>query len=365
MADFTVRPRELKGEAQVWKNARNTLRNSASSMNDICNSLSISGSAAGSIKSALKKSVEQLESLSKSSETVCSTLKDISGAYTKAEATIVGSSVLEFLKWLDDGQDISYTNGDVTGYSKWSFLNANSTPTDKSIGGNASVFDLTTGIAVPGASIEGYINCLKAEGSVGYTPFGVYAKGNATGFSDGIKVSSDEGSVDIKAGILNADGKLSIGIPENYKGTFGISGKAGANVATASVEAVDGSEHFNEHGSASITALGAEASADIGVVHKDGEYGVGTKFEAEAYYAKAEVSSGITFCGLKIDVKGEAMMGVQVKAGGEVTTKGLGAEGGFGPFEVGIKVDWSGVPDFCSDVVDYFEDFEFSDLKFW
>ena len=99
-----------------------------------------------------------------------------------------------------------------------------------------------------------------------------------------------------------------------------------------------GSDEYNIHGGADTQWLGAGAKAK----GYAGAEGVGFEAGAEAYVAKGEIKGGFTIFGIKIDVSGEAMVGWEAKAKGKIGGDGIETEGGFGPFGLSLKIDWSG-----------------------
>ena len=117
---------------------------------------------------------------------------------------------------------------------------------------------------------------------------------------------------------------------------------ASANLASAEGELKYTIGNGDIHGTASGEFLTAEASVDLGIgaieqeTKKKGTiegFGLQATVGAEAYVAQGEVSGGIDFLGITIDVTLAGNIGgVGAKAGGAITTGGIGGEisGGLG-----------------------------------
>lgn len=96
------------------------------------------------------------------------------------------------------------------------------------------------------------------------------------------------------------------------------------------------------HGAASGGFLTAEASADLGIGTIEQKtknkgtiegFGLQATIGAEAYVAQGEISGGVEFLGVTVDVTLSGNIGgIGAKAGGAITTGGVGGEisGGLG-----------------------------------
>ena len=101
-----------------------------------------------------------------------------------------------------------------------------------------------------------------------------------------------------------------------------------------------GTEDVNVHASGEETLFGAKADGKAGFNLQEGVF---AKAGAEAYVAKGEIKGGIDLFGVKVDLTGEAMYGVNATAGAEVGPKAAEGELGLGPVKVKLNVDWSGL----------------------
>ena len=115
--------------------------------------------------------------------------------------------------------------------------------------------------------------------------------------------------------------------------TAGVS--ADASLAAGEVELKYAIDNGDVHGSASGEFLTAEASADFGagVIEQETKngtvegLGVQATVGAEAYVAQGEISGGFEFFGVSVDVSLSGNIGgVGAKAGGALTTGGVGGE---------------------------------------
>lgn len=103
-----------------------------------------------------------------------------------------------------------------------------------------------------------------------------------------------------------------------------------------------GSDDLNVFGGTQITTIGAGAEGSIGITKDDkGNWKAGVSGEAEAYWAKGEIKTGIDLYGFKIGVSGEAMVGVTGSVGAEVGPSSASGNLGLGPFKGKIMVDWA------------------------
>ncbi|MBQ9991580.1 MAG: hypothetical protein IJP31_11690 [Lachnospiraceae bacterium] len=155
------------------------------------------------------------------------------------------------------------------------------------------------------------------------------------------------GKVSAEAGLGVVKGEARIGIPEGFSigsdkaKTAGLALAASAMAAGAGAEGYLGLEDMNVHGKAEGSLVGAGAEAKAGLTAGDGKVSLGVNAEAEAYLAKGEVSGGITFLGIDIDLELEGMVGVQAEAEAAIGLTEIKAGVGLGPIGVDIAIDWS------------------------
>lgn len=161
-----------------------------------------------------------------------------------------------------------------------------------------------------------------AQGEVGYK--GKYGEVSAKGTVGGASATGEVGAT------LFEDGKFNPSLYAKAKGEV--------YAAKGEVSGKLGTDDVNAYGSAEGTLFGAEGEAKVG--YSDGKFSA--KAGGEAYIAKGEVKGGFELFGIKIGASGEAMVGVNATAGGEVGANGASGEVGIGPFKVKLSVDWSG-----------------------
>lgn len=175
-----------------------------------------------------------------------------------------------------------------------------------------------------------------------------YAKGSA--LEGSASAESEYAKVSVSGSVANveASAKIGLGTDQNWDedgtATYMMAGaevSASANAAQASIDSQVGTDDYNIHSSAEGSVVGADASAKAGIYMENGEIQAKAKAEAEAYWAKGEVSSGFTIAGIKVDFTVEGMVGVQAEAGASVSTRGVSGDLGLGPIGLKIKIDWS------------------------
>ena len=175
-----------------------------------------------------------------------------------------------------------------------------------------------------------------------------YAKGSALEGSASAESEYAKVSVSGSAANVEASAKIGLGTDQNWDedGTAsymmaGAEVSASANAAQASIDSQVGTDDYNIHSNAEGSVVGADASAKAGIYMENGEIQAKAKAEAEAYWAKGEVSSGFTIAGIKVDFTVEGMVGVQAEAGASVSSGGVSGDLGLGPIGLKIKIDWS------------------------
>ena len=133
---------------------------------------------------------------------------------------------------------------------------------------------------------------------------------------------------------LFKDGKLD---PQAY-----LQGKAEAYLAKSEISGKYGTEDLNLHAGAEVSLVGAGAEGKAGYFRDEhGNKKWGAEGKAEAYWAKEEIKMGVNLYGVKIDIGGEAMLGVNASAGATVGTGSASGQVGLGPFKGKVNIDWS------------------------
>ena len=89
MSEFSVITKTLSKEIDVWETAAKEIHRESELLNRICTNLSITGSAADSIKESLRKVSKQMEEISKGSTVMKTTLQDIICSYENTEKKIL------------------------------------------------------------------------------------------------------------------------------------------------------------------------------------------------------------------------------------------------------------------------------------
>lgn len=178
-----------------------------------------------------------------------------------------------------------------------------------------------------------------ASGKVGVKQ-SISAEGHLAQGEAGYKGKYGEVSGKVTVGGASASGEVGATLFEDGKFNPSIYAKAKGEVYAAKGEVSGklGTDDVNAYGSAEGTLFGAEGEAKVG--YSDGKFSA--KAGGEAYIAKGEVKGGFELFGIKIGASGEAMVGVNATAGGEVGASGASGEVGIGPFKVKLSIDWSG-----------------------
>ena len=170
-----------------------------------------------------------------------------------------------------------------------------------------------------------------------------------------ISASMLTGEIAASYGDLSGEGKGSISSVEvtgkvgttlyeedKLKPALEANASASANLASAEGELKYTIDSGEIHGAASGEFLTAEASADLGIGTIEQKtknkgtiegFGLQATIGAEAYVAQGEISGGVEFLGVTVDVTLSGNIGgIGAKAGGAITTGGVGGEisGGLG-----------------------------------
>ena len=221
--------------------------------------------------------------------------------------------------------------GEISGKGDFLGVSASGAVSGELLGGEVSLkpeaaFDLSKGNAYVGVKgkAAGHVAKGKAEGDWGL----LHGEGEAAVISGAV-----EGEL---AASLFRDGRLDPSLKA--------AASAKASVLSGKSEARFGEEGNNVHVGAKGDVLTAHAGAEASF----GKDGFGAKVEAGAYAAEGEVSGGIEFMGVKVDLIAKGKAGGAGIEAGFGASKGviegnLGAGLGLGA-GVGFKVDFSGVP---------------------
>lgn len=315
MPEFEIHTRAIKGETGSLVVVMAQLRYYKSQLDMMSNVLALSGSAGTQIQRNVRRSSGELQDLAGRVSGMKAALEDIVEQYEKAEKSLSAKNT---------------KSSSTTSYSY------------KKAYAEKSKNHTSEGVVYQADGAAG-----NAEGKVGLEKYRAYAGGNVSVAEGEMSVASDYGKVAAGGSVAEGKAEVSIGLPgdadvdKRGAGFTGASASASAVAANAYVNSRTGTEENNVHTNANGSVLGAEANAEAGVRVKDGKVSFKAGAGAEAYYAKGEVSLGVTALGIDVDVTVEGMLGVEAKASTEVGTGSAEAEGGLGPIGAKIKVDWS------------------------
>lgn len=326
MSKFKVEVSGLKNQTDEWQDIAKSLDNEMDSLNRIKNSVSISGTAGANIKRAMELSADQLKDIIKSSKDIKKVLEEVASAYDDTEKRIKGTKVSDGVGGSSPSSYYAKKDGSIT-YTK------------------------------DGITYHADGALLTGEKDVGVDKFGAHAGVSGAVAKGQASLEGKYGAASVEGSFLSGEAEASAGIPKDFSMSdeeskvAGLSASAAVAVASAKAEGHLGTDNYNVHGNADGSVLGADASAELGVVAGDGNVGLKASVDAEAYLAKGEVSGGFTLFGIDFNVGAEGMVGVQAEASAEVGIAGFGFDLGLGPVGLDISVDWS--------------DADFTDLIFW
>ncbi len=208
----------------------------------------------------------------------------------------------------------------------------------------------TDGQLAEGLNYDVNGSLLAGEAGVKTSGLGIeaYAKGHGATGSASLESEYAKASVTASAANVSASAKVALGTKasadKNGKTSYMIAGaeaSAAANLAEGKVKLQAGTDKNNVHSEYSGSVVGADASAKAGVYSENGATVAKAKAEAEAYWAKGEVTQGFSIGGVKVDFTLEGMLGVQAEVGGEASLDGASAGVGLGPLGIKVKIDWS------------------------
>lgn len=328
MSDFNVDTGAVKKQGDVFSSIILSLGNYSEQVNNIAAQLCISGGGAAGLRSGLRKAAGNLDKEKEGTQSLKACLEGSVFLYVNTEKSIVGSAKSIYgnsssAHNVGASASASAASGNVTSkdgnaQANGSFANASASANAEAHAGNGDYG------ASAGANAEASL--LKGNASVS----GAYGEASASG-----SVLSASAEAGAEANLYIKDGVA-------YGGATA-SAAVTAAVATAKLDGEIGTEKNNLHAQAEGSVLGAEAEAKAGVtVNENGTTTLTAKVGAEAYLAKGEVSTGFSLLGIKVDLGVEGCVGVEAKAGGEVSTSGVEVECAFGPIGGKIGIDWSG-----------------------
>lgn len=342
MGEVEVKLDKLKAGVGVLENCARAIDGKRNEIESIALNLSLPRESAAQMKKQLRRLSDQAQTCKNQTNALKDALSNIKSQYEITEKEIIGKNINRATYSFSDTNahadiktgisgsaktDISGSVFNISGKTTGAFGEASAGASFLTAMASASTHGEITKNKISGeAKVEGSAALFKGQASVG----GKYGEAsvNAEIFSAAVSASTS-GAIEYKNGKLSAKAEVS----------------AGASVSAASGKAEGrlGTEDFNAHGKASGSLLGAGAQAKAGVsVDSFGNFSAKAEAGAEAFLAKGEVSGGFTLFGIKVEVGGEAGIGVQAKAKGEVSSSGLAANLGLGPIGGKVKIDWSG-----------------------
>lgn len=337
MSDFSVDTEAVKKQGDVFSTIISSLGGYSGQVSGIAAQLCISGGGAAGLRSSLQKVVDNLEKEKEGVQSLKSCLEGSAFLYSLAEKSIMGFA-------MSGGENSSLANsvGASAAATAASGSVANKDGTAQANGsfGSASASARAEAHAEDGdyganASANAEVSVLKGEASAS----GAYGEATASGsvLSANAEVSAGA-NLHIKDGIAYGEATASAAVM--------------AAVASAKIDGQYGTEKNNVHAQAEGSVLEAAAEAKTGItVNENGTSTITAKAGAEAYLAKGEVSGGFSLFGVKVDLGIEGGIGVEAKAGGEVSTSGIELEVGLGPIGGTVGIDWS---DFSLNPLDWF-----------
>ena len=378
---FDVNTGNLKNIADDYQRISNSLQNYNYSMQNICNQMSMYsyGNVRNSLSNVIQKNDRNISKMKKMGKS----LEQIALQYEQTENRIVNHSNLTRGTGIGSIIDKIISDNPIADIidqipdSPWQHITIDRYPgIDENIRIDAdSLFPLMGGMTLVGQDVvgektvgvseteengkrisykefnsddgNGNLYIFTAEGDADIEGLRAYAEGSAAVVEGEIGAEGKYAAGSIGGSILQVEGEASFGIPDSFSvggdgaKTAGLVLSASGNVVSAEAEGRLGTEKYNVHGEAEGALVGAGAGVEAGLVMEDGQVSLKAEAGAEAYWAKGEVSGGVTIFGIAIDVGVEGMVGVQAEAGGEIGLGGVDLNLGLGPIGLDVAIDWS------------------------
>lgn len=345
MSNFGVSPSKLIKQVSDFAPMQILIESDKNTIDSIASGLAFSNASADLIRKRLRSVSTGLDGVGKKMRSMKRTLGDISSTYSKTERRIVDQTVLPGVKVhssvnnKETHDNVSVKDGKISTSKGFSMSKAAGGATAASVYGSASAEG-----KILSAELENQTNRYKNEHEIGAN---ASRKGSLSVAEGKASLNSKYAAASVAGSFVAIKGsgaaKASVGYKDgNLYGELSAKSEVKASVAHGEAQAKLGTDYLDMHGKAEGTVLGAEASADIGVVvHENGTAEVKAKAKLQAYLAKGEVSGGYNIFGFKVDVKLDGMIGVQAKAGGSYSTSSAELELGLGPVGGKVALDWS------------------------
>ena len=320
MSEFRIEQEQVKTVVNTFEGVAKTIINARIQMANVQRMLLTMNESFKEVSDCLENMGTCLQQQAEDAATMQGTLRVISRKYGFTEMQIIG--IVNLMK--DDKFKVSgaWKQGEKAGEL------ADGTKYNV----NGSLLSGDAGVKIDGMGVEAYANGHGASGEA--TLESEYAKTTVSG-----SVANAEASVKVGMGMdagADEDGSSSYMV-------IGAEASAAVNAAEGSVSTQLGTDDYNVHGEVSGSVVGADASASAGVYVEDGNTVASAKAEAEAYWAKGEVTQGFSIGGIKVDFTLEGMLGVQAEVGGSASLGGVSGDVGLGPIGLKVKIDWSGL----------------------
>lgn len=344
MGEIEVKLDVLKACAGALEHASGSLGGKKNEIAGISMNLSLPRESARQIRQKLQSITGSLEEKRRQLNALKNALDTIGGQYRTTENQIAGTGIVKdaFSSLLADSHP-----GVSSGFPGGIHMSA-------ATGTSGAVFGMTAQAAGIFGKAKAGVDVLTAKAgakaNVKVDKDGVEANASAEASAAALKghasVGGKYGEASVNTEIFSAAAGVSATGAVSFKdgklsGKAEVSADASVAAAKGDVEGKLGTKKFNAHGKASGAVAGAGAKAKAGVEYKDGAFSATAKAGAEAYLAKGEVKGGYTFMGIKVDLEVNGQIGVQAKAGGEVSSTSVGLDVGLGPVGGKIKIDWS------------------------
>lgn len=345
MGEVEVKLDKLKMRAETLGQCAGMLEGRRSEIESIAFQLSLPRDSAAQMKKRLLQISGSLNTCKNRTNALKDALYSVKSQYETAEREISGKAIVR--------AEYSFFNtGSYAGASQGSGKDGSYA------GAAAGIFGSVLGASVKAAGAFGETSAgieiltasatSKAGVKIGKEGISAEAKAEAEAalIKGEASVKGKYGEASVNAEILSAAVSAATSGAIEYKdGKLSVKADASVRAEVAAVsgeaEGMAGTKDFNVHGKAEGSLASAKAEAKAGISVDSNGFTAAAKAGGEAFLAKGEVTGGFTLFGVKVDLKGEAGIGVQAKAGGEVSTKGIGFNVGLGPIGGKLKIDWS------------------------
>lgn len=346
MSEFSIQMGNMRGEVDNLSDIVSRLNNSREDINRIISTITISGEAGMMIKKSLKDVLDNLDDTKQRSLKMASGLSNIINRYETAENTITGAETKSQkiikgsinnkaagINILDDGEG----GKEISAFAETSLAAGN-----VFVSGSYGTLSLNGKVLSAGTSVS-----TKTHWGNGDYSASIKAGGSASLAEGDISADMKYGKISASGSLLSAKTETEFGAGITFKSGLisgEVKGSFSADVAVGKVktEGTLGTDQINIYGKTEGSVIGAGTKVEGEVSFKSsGEFCIKGETGAEAYLAKGEVEGGFSLFGVKIKASGDAMLGVQAKAGGKLTETEASAKLGFGPFGGKVTIDWS------------------------